>query len=75
MWQADAAQGADQGVGEGREVETELVGLHGGGAGSIGEQVELALFDAVFPRSAAGDRGQFRRDCGQQTAAASPRAQ
>ena len=46
--QPQAAQGAEQYVGEGREVQADLVGTHGLGAGAIGEEIELLLFDSVL---------------------------
>ena len=49
--QADAAQGVDQHVGHGGEPQAELIGLHGGRRGAIGEQLEL-LADAVLGFSA-----------------------
>src|SRR4249919_4100 len=45
--QTNAAQGIDENIGHGREPHTELIGLHGGRRGSIGEQLEL-LADAVL---------------------------
>ena len=46
--QADAAQGAEQHIGHRGEPQAELVGAHGRGRGAVGEQVELALLDAVL---------------------------
>jgi hypothetical protein len=37
--EADASDRADQDVGEGGEPEPELVCVHGGGRGAVGEQV------------------------------------
>jgi hypothetical protein len=39
--QTDAVQGIDENVGHGRERHAELIGLHGGRRGAIGEQLEL----------------------------------
>ncbi len=50
--QTDAAQGIDENIGHGRERHTQLIGLHGGRRGAIGEQFEL-LANAVL-RLAAG---------------------
>ena len=41
MAQTDAAQGIDENIGHGRERHAELIGLHGGRRGAIGEQLEL----------------------------------
>src|SRR6476660_5371407 len=41
MAQTDAAQGIDENIGHGRERHTQLIGLHGGRRGTIGEQLEL----------------------------------
>jgi hypothetical protein len=46
--QTDAAQRAEQYVGHRGKPEPQLVGLHGRGGRAVGEQVELALLDAVF---------------------------
>ena len=46
--ESDATQGADQNVGERSEPKPQLIGPHGVGAGAVGIQVELALFDTVF---------------------------
>ena len=46
--EADAAERAEQDVGEGGEPEPQLVGAHGGGRGAVGEQVALAFLDAVL---------------------------
>ncbi len=46
--EADAAQRADQHVGHRGEPQAQLVGAHGGGRGAVGEEVELALLDAVL---------------------------
>ena len=43
-----ASQGREQDIGHGGEPEAKLVGAHGGCGGPVGEQVELALLDAVF---------------------------
>ncbi len=49
--QTDAAQGVDQHIGHGRERHAELIGLHGGRRGAIGEQLEL-LANTVLGLSA-----------------------
>jgi hypothetical protein len=46
--QTQAAQGAQEGVGEAAEVEPDLVGPQELGAGAVGEQIELLLLDAVL---------------------------
>ena len=46
--EADAAQRAEQHIGHGGEPQPQLVGAHGGGRGAVGEQIELALLDAVL---------------------------
>lgn len=46
--QREAAQGGHQDVGHGGEPQAQLVGAHGDGAGAVGEEVELALLDAVL---------------------------
>ena len=46
--EADAAQRAQQHIGHRGEPQAQLVGAHGGGRGAVGEQVELALLDAVL---------------------------
>src|SRR5690625_3112772 len=51
--QADPAEGAEQDVGQGREPEAQLIGAHAAGGGAVGKEIELALLDAVFARSAA----------------------
>ena len=51
MAQTDAAQGIDENIGHGRERHTQLIGLHGGRRGAIGEQLEL-LTNAVLGFSA-----------------------
>ena len=49
VWrEADAAQGADQDIGHRGEPQAQLVGAHRRGRGAVGEQVELALLDAVL---------------------------
>ena len=45
--QTDAAQGIDENIGHGRERHAQLIGLHGGRRGAIGEQLEL-LANAVL---------------------------
>ena len=47
MAQTDAAQGIDENIGHGRERHAQLIGLHGGRRGAIGEQLEL-LANAVL---------------------------
>ena len=46
--QPDAAQRAEQHIGHRGEPQAKLVGAHGGGRGAVGEQIELALLDAVL---------------------------
>ena len=46
--QADTPQGADQHIGHGGEPQSELVGAQGVGGGAVGEEVGLALLDAVL---------------------------
>ena len=49
VWlEADAAQGADQDIGHRGKPQTQLVGAHRVGRGTVGIKVELALLDAVF---------------------------
>ena len=45
---AQATNDVDEDVGDGREVETELIAAHGLRAGPIGKEIELLLFDAVL---------------------------
>src|SRR5439155_24177212 len=45
---ADATQHAEQDIARGREPQAELIGAHRGGRGAVGEQIELALLDAVL---------------------------
>ena len=45
--QTDAAQGIDENIGHGRERHAQLIGLHGGRRGAVGEQLEL-LANAVL---------------------------
>jgi hypothetical protein len=47
-WESDAAQCADQDIGHRREEQPQLVGPHRPGRGAVGEEIELALLDAVF---------------------------
>ena len=58
-----------QHVGHGGEPQPQLVGAHGRGAGAVGEEVELALLDAVL-HLAAGAVDAARRACGRPLAAA-----
>jgi hypothetical protein len=51
MAQTDTAQGIDENIGHSRERHAELIGLHGGRQGAIGEQPEL-LANAVLGLSA-----------------------
>ena len=51
--EADAAQGAEQHIGHRGEPQAELVGAHGGGRRAVGEEVALALLDAVFHLAAS----------------------
>src|SRR6195256_6078376 len=46
--ESNAAQRADQDIGHGGQPEPQLVGAHGVGGGSVGEQIELTFFDTVF---------------------------
>ena len=46
--EADAPERAQENIGERGEPEPELVGAHGRGRGSVGEQVALALLDPVL---------------------------
>jgi hypothetical protein len=46
--QPEPAQGTFQDVGKGTEVQPQLVGIEGLGAGAVGKQVELLLLDAVL---------------------------
>src|SRR5271155_4926356 len=46
--EADAPERADENIGERGEPEPELVGAHGCGRGSVGEQVALAFLDPVL---------------------------
>ena len=48
MGEAEAAQGADQDVGERNEPEPQLVGAHGGGGRSVGEEIALTFLDTVL---------------------------
>ena len=45
--QTDAAQGIDENIGHGRERHAQLIGLHGGRRGAVGEQLEL-LANAIL---------------------------
>src|SRR6202042_1798858 len=45
--QTDAAQGIDENIGHGRERHAQLIGLHGGRRGAVGEQLEL-FADAIL---------------------------
>ena len=54
--EADAAQRRDEHVGHRGEPQPQLVGAHGGGAGAIGEEVELAFLDAVLHLAAGAVR-------------------
>ena len=47
-FQGDAADAVDEDIGEGGEDQAHLVGLVGVCAHAVGEQVELAVLDAVF---------------------------
>jgi hypothetical protein len=47
-FQPEAARGAHEHIGEGGEVQAQLVGEQRLGAGAIGEQVELLLLVAVL---------------------------
>ncbi|MEZ5931580.1 MAG: hypothetical protein R3F54_06465 [Alphaproteobacteria bacterium] len=40
-------------MGKRGEPEPELIGLHGGGRGAIGEQIELHFLDPVFHAAAS----------------------
>jgi len=46
--QGDAAQRADKDIGHRGQPKPQLVGAHGAGGGSVGEQIELTFLDAVF---------------------------
>src|SRR5271169_4935125 len=46
--EGDAAQGAEENVGEGGEPPTQLIAAHGRRRGAVGEQIELAFLDAVL---------------------------
>ena len=48
VFQGDAADTVDEDIGEGGEEQAELVGFVGVRAHAIGEQIELAVLDAVF---------------------------
>lgn len=48
LLESQATQGAQQDVGEGAEVEPDLIGQQGVGAGAVGEQVELLLLDPIL---------------------------
>src|SRR5689334_2517299 len=57
----DPAQCAQQYIGHRGEPEAQLVGAHRGRRRAIGEQVELALFDAVLHLAAPADLGRLER--------------
>jgi len=46
--EADAAQGAQENVGEGSKPPPQLIGAHGRRRGAVGEQVGLAFLDPVL---------------------------
>jgi hypothetical protein len=46
--EGDAAQGAQENIGEGGEPQPQLIGAHGRRRGAIGEQVGLAFLDPVL---------------------------
>src|SRR6266478_6251420 len=46
--QGDAAQRVDKNIGHGGQPKPQLVGAHGAGGGSVGEQIELTFLDAIF---------------------------
>ena len=46
--EADAAQRAQEDIGNGGEPQAQLVGAHRLGRGAVGIKIELALLDAVF---------------------------
>ena len=48
LFQGDAADTVDEDIGESGEEQAELVGFVGVRAHAIGEQIELAVLDAVF---------------------------
>src|SRR6185437_8472065 len=48
VMQPDPAHGAEQDVGERCQPQTQLVGAHGGGRGTIGIEIELAFLDPVL---------------------------
>jgi hypothetical protein len=60
MGEADAAECREQHVGHRGERKTELVGSHRFRTGAIGEEVQLALLDPVFPRSGVCPSGRTR---------------
>ena len=57
--QTDAAQGVDKNIGHGGEPQAELIGLHGGRRGAMGEQLE-PLARAESELSLAGNAAQHR---------------
>ena len=56
LFQGDAADTVDEDIGESSEEQAELVCFVGVRAHAIGEQIELAVLDAVFPCRRVGNR-------------------
>ena len=56
--QGDAAQAIKQHISHRGEPQPQLIGLHGGGGGAVGEQIHLAFLDAVL-HLAAGAIDRF----------------
>ena len=59
--QGNAADAVDEAIGEGGEDQAHLDGLVGVRAHAVGEQVELAVLDTVFPLSPRGQPSWPRR--------------
>jgi hypothetical protein len=60
MFERDTAHGVDEDVSHGREVEAQLIGLHGGGGRAVGKELEL-FADAVLGFAAGAINKAFRR--------------